>query len=362
MHLNLYCKPDDEIEGRIEFIDNRRYVIRNMVPPGYEAYFQEQARYLSAHTSTRIEGNPLSDEEAMVVLVEKAPLDKPAQVEKVNLEGAYELISQLALDKSTKIDEGLIRTLNSITLKGLPDTNRRGAYRVGTSLIVDADTRQVRYRPPPPEWVLELMKGLVADIEIWREDFSGPIVAALAHFGIISIHPFDDGNGRSARLVADMLHDLTGWSVEGMLSISRPILDQHQNYYRVLRETQGEAFAENVDATPFVRFHTQALAQAAVYLEEKVITFNKRRDKFIRETHGFLNPRQVTGLMFMLDVGPLSSSKYAEMTKCSVSSAHSDLTSMLSGDVVVRVGGGRSTRYRPHPRLLTAVGEDASAA
>lgn len=355
MRLNLSYSPTKEIKNRIEFIDHRRYVIRNLVPPGYEAYFQEQARYLSAHTSTKIEGNPLTDEEATLVLVEGANLDKPDQVEKVNLEEAYELISQLALDKSTKVDEGLIRTLNSITLKHLPEARRRGAYRVGSNLIVDADTRALRYRPPPPQWVLELMKGLVEDIEKWREEHPGPVTAALAHFGLISIHPFDDGNGRTARLVADMLLNLTEWSVECMLSISRVILDRHQDYYSSLRETQGESFVENVDATPFVNFHTEALAQSSVYLEEKVILFNKRRDEFIRETHDVLSPRQVTGLMFMLDVGPLSSSLYAAMTGCSGSSAFNDLSDMLSKEIVVREGGGRSTRYKPHPRLLKVV-------
>jgi Fic family protein len=354
MRLSLsYDENDDGLLSGLDFFDRRRYVVRAMVPPGYEAYFQEQARYISAHTSTAIEGNPLDDDAAMLVLVEGADAHNPAAVEKVNLEEAYEFIALLASDKSTKVDEGLIRTMNSIALKGLPDhqARNRGKYRIAQNLVVDATTREVRYRPPPPEWVPELMGHFVADISQWMEQYPPPIAAALAHFGLVSIHPFDDGNGRTARLVADMLLDLKGWSIDGMLAISKVMLDKRPDYYAALREAQGEEFAEGVNATPFIRFHTTALASAAALLEERVVIFNKRRDAWIRQID-FLNPRQVTALMFMLDIGPLSSTVYARLTKSSQGTALADLSQMLSQQIIVREGAGRNTRYKLDPKLL----------
>jgi len=217
---------------------------------------------------------------------------------------------------------------------------------------VDFDTRVVRYRPPPPQWVPELMAGLAADIQRWMVEEPPPIAAALAHFALISIHPFDDGNGRTARLVADLILEIKGWSVEGMLSISKIVYDKHREYYDVLRSCQGDDFKEEVDVTDFLRFHTSALFIASASLEDKVVAFNKRRDALIRDTAGALNERQVTALMFMGDVGPLSSSMYARVTKSSSSSAHSDLADLLDKGLVAREGGGRSTRYRIHPKLL----------
>ena len=353
MRINLYYdESDGDVVRGLDFFDRRRYVVRAMVPPGYEAYFQEQARYISAHTSTAIEGNPLRDETAMLVLVEGADANNHAAVEKVSLDQAYEFIALLASDKSTKVDEGIIRTMNSIALKGLPDhqARNRGKYRVAQNLIVDSATREVRYRPPPPEWVPELMGQLAADIARWMEQHPAPVAAALAHFGLISIHPFDDGNGRTARLVADMVLDLKGWSIDGMLAISKVMLDRRSDYYAALREAQGEEFTEDVNVTPFVRFHTHALAGAAALLEERVVTFNKRRDAWIKRID-LLNPRQVTALMFVLDIGPLSTSVYARLTRSSQATALADLSQLLSLDVVVREGAGRNTRYRLHPRL-----------
>lgn len=355
MHLNLSYRDDDgQIRAGLDFLEKRLYVVRTMVPPGYEGYFQESARYTSAHTSTAIEGNPLDDEAAMLVLVEGADPESPDEVEKVSLEEAYELVALLAADKATKVDEGIIRTVNSLVLKGLPDakTRNRGRYRPGPNLIVDAATREVRYRPPPPPWVPELMGLFATDVNTWISDHAGPVAAALAHFGLISIHPFDDGNGRTARLITDMVLELTSWSADGMLSVSKVLLDRLPEYYRSLRETQGENFQESIDVTPFVRFHTDVLAGAATVLEEKAIMFNKRRDEFVGRLGGMLNERQVMGLMFMIDIGPISTSRYARLTNSSQATALTDLSFLVDKDVAERQGASKSTRYRLHPDTL----------
>jgi len=354
MRLNLsYDRNNEPLTDLLEFIENRRYVIRALVPEGYESYFKQRARYISAHTSTAIEGNPLNEDEAMLVFAEGASEDDPAGLEKTSLEEAYELMSALTADKTTRIDEGIIRTINSMTLRGLPENQarNRGRYRLGQNLIVDAASREVRYRPPPPDDVPVLMTSFVQDLDRWVREEPAPIAAALAHFGVISIHPFDDGNGRTARLVADMILDLTGWSIEDMLSVSSVLFGRRDDYYAALREAQGDRFLEDVDATPFVSFHTEALVAAAANLEEHVVSFNKRRDRWTEGVDGALKPRQVIAFMFMLDMGPLSSSTYARLANSSQSSALADLADMVERGIVIRGGGGRSTRYRLHPTI-----------
>jgi Fic family protein len=344
--LSLFLDESDaQLQSLLRTLDNRRYVIRSLVPKGYEPYFKEQARFISAHTSTAIEGNPLDEGAAFRVMVEGADSEDPAQVEKVNLEEAYQYVELLASDKSVKVDEGLIRTFNSISLRGLPDARNRGRYRVLQNAIVDSATREVRYMPPPPEAVPRLMADYVQRVNEWRSAYPAPFAAALAHFGLISVHPFDDGNGRTARLVADLLLGLTGWSVEGMLSINPLLLENRAGYYNALREAQGEGFVEELDVTPFVAFHTEQLMNAAVRLEERAIAFNRQRDAWVAQ-FSFLTMRQVTALMFMRDIGPLSSSRFAALTDTSQATALTDLGEMLKAGLVARQGAGRNTRYR----------------
>lgn len=359
MHLNLiYQKDHPSIGEAIEFARNRLYVARSLIPREYETYFRESAHYISAHTSTAIEGNTLAEQEAMRVLVEGPDPNEPMQVEKVNLNQAYELMAQLATDKKTKIDEGIVRTTNSIVLRGLPDSQarNRGRYRPGPSLVVDAVTRQIRYRPPPPEWVSELMNNLMADIDAWRHELPGPLTAALAHFGLISIHPFEDGNGRTARLIGDMLLHLTDWSADGMISLSQVIHQQLADYYRVLRAAQGDDFKEEVDVTEFVMFHTDAIGVAAARLEEKAVRFRRLRDEFALVMGGAVNDREVTGLMFLIDIGRLSSSRYARLTESSQATALADLNSLVEQGLVIREGAGKNTRYRLSQSILETLG------
>lgn len=360
MHLKLHFKEDDpDIKEALGFAERRLYVARSLIPREYESYFQESAHYVSAHTSTAIEGNTLDYEKAMLVLVEGPDPNEPMQVETVNLEEAYELMTLLAADKTTKIDEGIIRTVNSIVLKGLPNSQARtrGKYRVGPSLVVDASTRKVRYRPPPAPWIPQLMQNFVSDVDSWRHDYPGPIAAALAHFGLISIHPFEDGNGRPARLIADMVLHLADWSADGMVSVSQVIHHRLGDYYRSLREVQGEEFKGEVDVTEFVKFHSNVVGAAAVRLEEKAVRFSQVRDDFALHVSGVLNERQITGLMFMIDIGRVSSSRFARLTSSSQATALADLNSLVEEGLAVREGAGKNTRYRLSPDILEAIRE-----
>ena len=334
----------------LDFLRDRLYVARTLVPNGYEAYFRKRAQYRSVTTSTAIEGNKLGEERALRVLVEDTQASSVDEIEVKNLDEAYDLIQQIASDKTVRIDEGLVRTMNSVMLRDVPTpgARARGKYRVGPSLVVSSQTKAVRYRPPRPELVPDLMANLVKDIQEWIRDktYPGPVIAALAHFGLISIHPFEDGNGRTARLLADMILYQTGWSNEGMVAVSEAILRRQQDYYDSLYETQGENYRPEVDATRFVQFHTESLSLAATSLEDAVVSFNRRRQALVDDFTGVFNPRQALAFMFMLDVAPLSTSIYADLTGSSQATALSDLNEMLERRAVERFGQGRKTRYR----------------
>lgn len=190
------------------------------------------------------------------------------------------------------------------------------------------------------------MAAFAADIREWVDKLPGPVAAALAHFGLISIHPFEDGNGRVARLLADLILSLKGSSADGMISVSGILRGRLDAYYDALRAAQGKTFSETIDVSPFLEFHTDALCDAAIELEEHVVSFSQYRDHLIRNANGVLNERQVTAVMFMMDIGPVSSSTYARLTKSSQSSAQSDLIGLVNKDFAERVGAGKNTRYQ----------------
>jgi Fic family protein len=154
-----------------------------------------------------------------------------------------------------------------------------------------------------------------------------------------------------------MVLHIAGSSADGMVSISPPIHRRLAEYYGSLREAQGENFREEVDVTPFVRFHTAALADAAARLEEAGVRFRRQQDHFARLMEGKLNERQITGLMFMLDLGPISSTHYTRLAQCSQATALTDLNSLIERGLAIRVGGGKNTRYRLSPEIALQLQE-----
>ena len=331
----------------VRSLENRLYAVRALIPHGFEEIFRRRALYANAHSTTAIEGNPLSDEEALRVSVEGAEPERPAEVEVANIEAAYEIIYQLGPDPTVAVDQGLIRALHSLVLKGLPgrEAVSRGRYRMGAAGVARVGSGEIVYLPPQPEFVPQLMAGVVEDIAAWRESYPPPVTAALAHFALVSVHPFEDGNGRTARLVSHMLLSGAG-DVAPLLTVNDAIWVRREEYYRVLRETQGPRFAEQVDVTPFLRFHTEALTASALVLEDDAVAFGRTRDEVMRDIGEGLNERQVLGLLFMRAVNrPISSATYADVTGASPATAVRDLRELLRMGALEKIGAGPATRY-----------------
>ncbi len=235
-----------------------------------------------------------------------------------------------------------------MVLKGLPGraAASRGRYRLGAAGVARVDTRELVYLPPPPAILPQLMAGVVEDIASWRERYPPAVTAALAHFALVSVHPFEDGNGRTARLVAHMLLSGAG-DVAPLLTVNDAIWVRRDEYYRVLRETQGPHFAEQVDVTPFLRFHTEALTASALALENNAVAFGRERDEFMQDSGGYLSERQALGVLFVLVVNrPISAATYAEVTGASHATAIRDLRELVRTGTMQKIGAGPATRYR----------------
>lgn len=168
--------------------------------------------------------------------------------------------------------------------------------------------------------------------------------AALAHFWFVTIHPFDDGNGRIARAIADMALTKSEQSTQRFYSMSSQIQKERKEYYAVLELCQKGG----LDITPWFLWFLpclkraitasgelleEVLAKAAFWEAHKFTTFNDRQRLLInRLLDGF--------------DGKLTSSKWAKIGKCSQDTALRDITDLLGRDVLQRdTAGGRSTSY-----------------
>ncbi|MCC8146059.1 MAG: Fic family protein [Bacteroidales bacterium] len=220
-----------------------------------------------------------------------------------------------------------------------------GKYRTGDMQVVSGamGKEKIHYEAPRPE---SLETEMNAFLDWFNKENSMDVVlkSAIAHFRFVTIHPFDDGNGRIARAVTDMLLAQSDESPQRFYSMSNQILNERKKYYEILENAQRG----NGDITEWLEWFLLCLERALVNSENVLqVTLNKARFwEFHQETP--LNERQRLMLNKLLDgfEGKLTSSKWAKITKTSPDTALRDIQDLISKDILQKEQqGGRSTNY-----------------
>ncbi|MEM5317825.1 Fic family protein [Paraburkholderia sp. JHI869] len=203
--------------------------------------------------------------------------------------------------------------------------------------------QRVHFEAPPAN-------RLEAETRRFLDWLNGPaqepplIKAALGHLWFVTLHPFDDGNGRVARAIGDLLLARADGSPQRFYSLSAQIQRERKGYYEILERTQRGS----MDVTPWLAWFFDALHRA---VDQAQITLDAvlAKARFWREwTTTPLNERQVKLLNRLLDGfdGKLTSGKWAAIAKCSSDTALRDINDLVARGVLRKAeGGGRSTSY-----------------
>ncbi len=187
----------------------------------------------------------------------------------------------------------------------------------------------------------------MAEFLIWfeREDKTDRIIkAALAHLWFVTIHPFDDGNGRIARAIADMSLARSEDSKQRFYSMSAQIRIERNAYYAILERTQKNS----LDITPWLAWFLACLDRAIDGAEQTLKIVLDKAEFWKEHAQAELNSRQRDMINRLLDgfFGKLTSSKWAVIEKCSPDTALRDITELIEVGILKKdEGGGRSTSY-----------------
>ena len=177
------------------------------------------------------------------------------------------------------------------------------------------------------------------------EDATDPVLrAGLAHLWFVTIHPFDDGNGRIARAVADMALARSEKSPQRFYSMSAQIRIERNTYYDKLEKTQ----ADGLDITPWLEWFLGCLDRAFDQIEKDLGSVLRKARFWEIHAHKPFNDRQRLMLNKLLDgfEGKLTSSKWAKIANCSQDTALRDILDLIQqGSLTKDPGGGRSTSY-----------------
>jgi len=302
--------------------------------------------------SSEIEGEQLDEAQVRSSIARRLGMDigglKPSDR---NVEGIVEMM----LDATRHYDQALTAERLFSWHASLFPTGRSGMTKIRTGAwrndsngpmqVVSGPVgrERVHFQAPPAKALGEEMRAFLKDFNA-KTDMDPVLKAGLAHLWFVTIHPFDDGNGRIARAIADMALARSENSPQRFYSMSAQIRLERTAYYEILEQTQKEA----LDVTPWMDWFLGCLGRA-IDGAQTTLAAVLAKARFWESIAAIpINDRQRPVLNRLLDGfdGKLTSSKYAKLAKCSPDTALRDILFLVERGVLVRnPGGGRSTSY-----------------
>ncbi len=208
------------------------------------------------------------------------------------------------------------------------------------------DRPTVHFEAPPSSAVYREMSKFLS---WWHTPASTDILrAGVAHVWFVTIHPFDDGNGRIARAITDMALAQSDGVPRRLWSLSAQIQEDRRGYYAALQAAQGS----DGEITPWLRWFIGTVERALVAAEADVQLVLAKARFWNEQRDVLLNARQIKALNRLLDagegtfVGGMTTRKYASLTRTSRATAQRDLADLVAKDLLITgEGRGRSTHY-----------------
>ena len=303
--------------------------------------------------SSAIEGEHLDPAEVRSSIARKLGLDVAGLPEPGReVEGIVEMM----LDATRNFEAPLTAERLSSWHAALFPTGRSGMsrIRVGAWRTAESGPMQVVSGPIGREKVhyeAPAAERLEAEMESYLQWFNAlqevdPVLkAAVAHFWFVTIHPFEDGNGRIARAIADMALARADETQERFYSMSSGIEAERREYYIQLESAQRGT----LDITEWIAWFLSCLDRTIDGANETLTSVLRKARVWERINQSPVNNRQRKVINRMLDdfKGHLTTSKYAKLAKCSNDTALRDIRELLARGIVAQnSGGGRSTSYR----------------
>ncbi len=335
-------------------LDQRRWLFDNLpIDPTHAEWMRRRAWVRTIHGSARIEGNTASDVEVEALLAGEASTKVSAREarEIIGTRDALTLADDLAARRIDP-DEAVIRELHKHVLWGQSPLLAPGEYRRGENRVVDADGNPIFMTPPSGD-VPELMHEFAAWLATATTRHAPPIVAALAHLEFVAIHPFNDGNGRTARAISRLILLRHGYALGGLVSLDAQLDLDRSAYFAAIRRAVGQDYAPGYDATPFARYFVTSITRSADHVLARLRGLGEVMVEVRRAiADGALPPAMIDGLAYAWVNRHLRAGDYVRLTGRSPQSTTRDLDAAVQGGWLRATGEKRGRYYILGPALL----------
>lgn len=314
-------EPNFQISGQIARCLMRIEAAKERVQllpltPMVMSSLRETARLVTAHYSTMIEGNRLSANEVRKVIQLKGHFPGRERDEK-EVRGYYVALEELEKWAATRkpLTETLIQTIHALVYGGGRSIVTPTSYRLEQNVIRDGSSGKIVYMPPEAKDVPALMSAL-ASFLLSSHDLPCPIVAGLAHYQFATIHPYMDGNGRTARLLTTYLLHTGGYDLKGLYSLEEYYANNLSRYYDAISLGPSHNYymgREKTDITPWLEYFCGGMADSFDKVSQQMgaaqALGKKDQSKLLRK----LDPKQRKALELFQDFEIITAQQLGEL-------------------------------------------------
>lgn len=335
------------INNRVAGIERIKGIVdRSNILPEREIVLRYRATVDAVHSSTTIEGNPLTKREVADVLAGKLVSGpQRAIIEVQNYKKALDWVEQRGKRQREPISEKDILTLHGIAMKDLLPPGKAGSFRSGPIYIVDILKKEerLRYVGPKAKNIKQLINELTEWLTIQEKVLHPVLTAGVLHYEFVSIHPFSDGNGRTTRLLTMLFLRLERYDFRGVLVPDVYYLQNREAYYQALSRADNYQDRRIADLTPWLEYFTEGFLHVAKHLQENIMLAGTKRDdhELVR-----LSQQELRILDFARQVGKVTLQDATDILEVPLRTVQRRLKTLVDKGLLAKKGRGRGTYYQ----------------
>lgn len=302
--------------------------------------FERLAREISTYASTSIEGNPLPLTEVKKVLKSKPDQARKSEQEVLNYNEALEELNKLITTQKSTFNLNLILKIHKQVVNTLIPQSQAGHLRTNPVFVNDPRTGQSVYLPPDVEDVSKFMEELVTFVNTYRGRIDPLILAGIFHKQFVIIHPFMDGNGRTARLATKVLLADMGLNTFNLFSFENYYNQNVTKYFQTVG-VYGNYYElkDKIDFTSWLEYFTEGLI-------DELLRVQKLLPKTAISPETELKPYHNKILELIKEKGYVNDSDYAKVTDRAKATRSLDFKHLMKLELIIREGKGRATYYK----------------
>ncbi len=304
------------------------------------AELEKRAREISAFSSTSIEGNPLPLTDVKKILKTRPEHIRDSEKEILNYNQALVELNDLIKSKKQIFDLPLILKIQKTITHNLIETYRSGQLRKEPVFVNNPKTRQTAYLPPDHSDVPKLMNELFNYIEKQKYLVDPLILAGIFHKQFVIIHPFIDGNGRTARLSAKVLLAKMGLDTFNLFGFENYYNKNVSKYFQEVG-LLGNYYdiRDQIDFTSWLEYFTDGIIDELLRVNKELIKENASPKKELKNHHQKI-------ISYIKKHGYISDRDYAKLTSRAKPTRNLDFRKLIGMGIIKKLGKGKATYYK----------------